>query len=81
MLDHQLLKNNRTPGIDKTNSKEIYSTIISFKANIPASQIYFDKKFPLYNFQWKDIYTLSRKVTIKAYLRLSGITNPVFAKS
>ena len=27
------------------------------------------KKFPLFNFKWKDIYTLPRKVTINANLR------------
>ena len=64
-----LLKNNRALGIEKMNSKEIYSIIISSKVNIPTSRTYFEKKFPLYNFQWKDIYTLSRKVTINACLR------------
>ena len=68
LLDHQLLKNNPTLGIE-INSKEIYSIIISSKVNIPISRIYFEKKFPLYNFQWKDIYTLPRKVTINAYFR------------
>ena len=34
-----------------------------------STQIYFKKKFALYNLQWKDIYTLSCKVTINAYLR------------
>ena len=29
LLDHQLLKNNRTLSIDKMNSKEIYSMIVS----------------------------------------------------
>ena len=51
------------------NSKEIYSVIILFQVNTPTSRTYFEKKFPLYNFQWKDIYTLPRKVTINAYLR------------
>ena len=69
MLDHQLLKNNRTPGIEKKNSKEIYSIIISFKVNIPTSRIYFEKIFHFYDFQWKDIYTLPHKVSINAYFR------------
>ena len=38
LLDHQLLKNNRTPGIEKKNPKEIYSIIISSKVNIPTSR-------------------------------------------
>ena len=63
LLDHQLLKNNCTLLIEKMNSKEIYSFIISTKVNIPTSRIYFEKKFPLYNFQWEDIYTLPGKVT------------------
>ena len=44
LLDHQLLKNNRTLGIEKMNSEEIYSIIISSKVNIPTSRIYFEKK-------------------------------------
>ena len=44
LLDHQLLKNNRTLGIEKMNPKEIYSIIMSSKVNIPASRIYFEKK-------------------------------------
>ena len=69
LLDHQLLKNTRTIRIEKMNSKEIYSIIISSKVNIPTSRIYFEKKFPLYNVHWKDIYKLPRKATINAYLR------------
>ena len=69
LLDHQLLKNNRALGVENMNSKEIYSIIISSKVNIPTSRIYFEKKIPRYNFQWRDIYTLPRKVTINAYLR------------
>ena len=57
LLDHQLLKNNRILGIGKMNSKEIYSIIISSKVNIPTSRIYFENKFPLYNFQRKETHT------------------------
>ena len=66
---HQLLKNNRTPGIEKKNSKEIYSIIISSKVNMSTSRIYFEKIFHFYDFQWKDIYTLSHKVPVNAYFR------------
>ena len=69
LYDHQLLRNNRTLEIEKMNSKEIYYIIISPKVNIPISRMYFKNKFPLYNFQWKEIYTLPLKVTINAYLR------------
>ena len=69
LLDHQLVKNNSTLEIKKMKSKEIYSIIISSKINVPTSRIYFGNKFSLNNFQWKEIYTLPRKVTINAYLR------------
>ena len=51
LLDHQILENNPTITIDKMNSKHIYSIIISSKVNIPRSGIYFEQRFPLYNFQ------------------------------
>ena len=60
-LDHQLLKT-----INKMKCKEI-SIIILSKVNTPTSQIFFEKRF-LYNFQWKDMYTLLLKVTVNAYL-------------
>ena len=44
LLDHQLLKNNRTLGIEKMNSKEIYSINISSKVNILTSRTYFENK-------------------------------------
>ena len=43
LLDHQLLKNNHTLGIEKMNSQEIYSIIMSSKLNIPTSRTYFEK--------------------------------------
>ena len=61
LLDHQLLKGNRIQGL-----KKIYSIIISSKVNTPTPRTYFEKKFPLYNFQWKYIYTLPCKVTINS---------------
>ena len=51
LLDHQILENNPTITIDKMNSKHIYSIIISSKVNISKSGIYFEQRFPLYNFQ------------------------------
>ena len=34
LLDNQLLKNNRTLGIEKINSKKLYYIIISSKVNV-----------------------------------------------
>ena len=56
LLDHQLLKNNRTLGIEKMNSKEIYSINISSKVNILTSRTYFEKNFLSIIFTGK-IYT------------------------
>ena len=54
--------------IAEMNSKEI-SIIISSKVNTPTSQMFFEKRFPLYNSQWKDMYTFWLKVIVNAYLR------------
>ena len=69
LLDHQLLKNNRTLEIEKMNSKEIYSIMISSKVIYQRVE-FIQKKIYLYNFPWKDIYTLPSKVTTNAYIRL-----------
>ena len=71
MLDHQLLKNNSTLMIEKMTSKDIHSRpiTISSKVNMPTSRIYFEKKFPLYNFEGNEICKLPRKANINAYLR------------
>ena len=44
LLDHQSLENNRTIGIEKMNSKEIYSIITSSEVNISTCRIYLEKK-------------------------------------
>ena len=69
LLDHQSLKNNNTLGIDKINSKEVPSIIIPSKVNRSTSRIYFEKTFPFYNLQPKDIYNLLCQVMINAFLR------------
>ena len=43
-------KHNRTLGIEKMSSKEIYPIIMSPKVNMPTSQIYFENKFFLNHF-------------------------------
>ena len=69
LLDHQLLKNNCTLEFEKMNSKEIYSIMISSKVIYQRVE-FIQKKIHLYNFPWKDIYTLPSKVTTNAYIRL-----------
>ena len=57
--------------IEKMTSKDIHSRpiTISSKVNMPTSRIYFEKKFPLYNFEGNEICKLPRKANINAYLR------------
>ena len=62
LLDHQLLKNNRTQSIQKMISKGIYSIAVSSKVSIPTSRIHFENRFPLYNFQRKDNDTAAQKI-------------------
>ena len=78
LLDHQLLKNNCTLSIDKMNSKEIYSIVISSKLNVPTSRIYFEKRFSLYSFHGKDNYRFLPKFTTYIFLSNSCV---LFAKS
>ena len=47
LLDHQLLENNRTLGIEKMNSKEIYLIITSSEINISTYKIYLEKNSSL----------------------------------
>ena len=56
LLDHQLLKNNRTLEIEKMNSNEIYSINMSSKVDILTSRTYFGKNFLSIIFNGK-IYT------------------------
>ena len=56
LLDHQLLKNNRTLEIEKMNSNEIYSINMSSKVDILTSRTYFEKNFLSIIFNGK-IYT------------------------
>ena len=68
LFDHQLLKINRILGIEKKNLKKFVLSL--YHPKLVYQHLEFWKKISFYNFQCKDIYTLSRKVTINTYLRL-----------
>ena len=57
------------------NSKEISCIIIFTKFIIPTSRIYFERKFPIYNFQWKD-YTLPHKHSVHWGIKPPSKTPP-----
>ena len=64
-----LLKHNNLVCLEKLTSKELYSKqILNFNCK-PTSQYYFEIKFPDVEFDWKYIYTLSRKITTDLYSR------------
>ena len=55
--------------LEKLNSKELYSLLISAIEHQPTSQIFFDKLFPNIELPWKEIYLTARKATANSYLR------------
>ena len=69
ILDHHLIKKNRLLTVEKLDSKELYSILISTKLNKPTSQAYFEKLFTLSEQDWKNIYILPRRVTTDTHLR------------
>ena len=69
LLNHHLIKHNNLVRLEKLTSKELYSMqILNFNCK-PTSQYYFEMKFPDVEFDWKYIYTLSRKITTDPYSR------------
>ena len=67
--DHHLLRGSRIIILEKLNSKELYSLLISAVEHQPTSQKYFDNLFPNIELPWKEIYLTGRKVTANSYLR------------
>ena len=67
--DHHLLIGSRIIILEKLNSKELYSLVISVIAHQPTSQKYFDNLFPNIELPWKEIYLTERKATANSYLR------------
>ena len=67
--DHHLLRGSRIIILEKLNSKELYSLLISTIENQPTSQKYFDNLFPNIELPWKEIYLTARKATANSYLR------------
>ena len=67
--DHHLLKGSRIIILEKLNSKELYSLLISAIEHQPTSQKYFDNLFPNIELLWKEIYLTACKATANSYLR------------
>ena len=69
--DHHLLKGSGIIILEKLNSKELYSLLISAIEYQPTSRKYFDNLFPNIELTWKEIYLTARKATSNSYLRCS----------
>ena len=70
---HHYFKKYQIYSLSKCNSKELYSQQISLDETKTKLQIYFEKRFPNKEFEWKCIYILSRRVTIDTNLHIFGI--------
>ena len=67
--DHHLLRGSRNIILEKLNSKELFSLLISAIEHQPTSQKYFNNLFPNIELPWKEIYLTARKATANCYLR------------
>ena len=69
LSNHHLIKHNNLVCLEKVTCKELYSVQILNLNCKPTFQYYFEIKFPDVEFDWKYIYTLSRKITTDPYSR------------
>ena len=69
-MNHHLIKNSKILAIEKLIPKELYSSSIVLKNELPASQKYSCNIFPSLQIEWKEIYLLPHKVSIDTNLRL-----------
>ena len=67
--DHHLHRGSRIMILEKLNSKELYSLLISAINHQPTSQKYFDNLFPNIELPWKEIYLIVCKATADSHLR------------
>ena len=62
--EHHLIKKYQIYCLEKLNSGELYNMQLILKVEKPTAQTYFEKQFQKPELEWKDIYTLPRRVTI-----------------
>ena len=65
--NHHLIKNNTLIGIDKLNSRQLYSLLVYTHPFTPTSQKYLNELLTTDNFDWNQIYILPRLVTLDSY--------------
>ena len=67
--NHHLIKKNTLTGIEKLNSRQLYSLLVYTHPFTPTSQKYLNELFKTDIFDWKQIYLLPRLVTLDSYSR------------
>ena len=67
--NHHLIKKNTLIGIEKLNSRQLYSLLVYTHPFTPTSQKYLNELFKTDSFDWKQIYLLPRLVTLDSYSR------------
>ena len=71
IFDHHLTKKkNNFYCLNKLGSRELYQIQISEKYKKPNSQLYYERYFNKFDFDWKSIYLLPRMVTVNTKLRV-----------
>ena len=65
-----LLLTHQISSLEKLNSRELYNIQLILNVEKPTAQTYLEKKFQNPELEWKDIYTLPRRVTINTNLRI-----------
>ena len=67
--NHHLIKKNTLIGIEKLNSRQLYSLLVYTHPFTPTSQKYLNELLKTDSFDWKQIYLLPRLVTLDSYSR------------
>ena len=60
--EHLLIKKHQIYCLGKLNSRELYNMQLILKVEKPTAQTYFEKTFQNPDLEWKDTYTLPRRV-------------------
>ena len=68
--DHHLIKSNQIYSLNKCNSKELYCLQIFLNNSKTRSQLYFEDLFQNKDVGWKQVYLLTRRVTVDTNLRI-----------
>ena len=67
--NHHLVKKSTLIGIEKLNSRQLYSLLVYTHPFPPTSQKYFNALFETDSFDWKQMYLLPRLVNLDSYCR------------